>query len=195
MLLGAQKFRIAVFSWWIYPLIINLKKKISGSVSCPKITCLTSLKYTQACAHTHGSLLTRPQPASPSALTSLHLGVSLVSSIVLFFVLLTMFVLKQERTHSLNVCAGGSGLTPSSLCVPKLQHSFSAPLFQAPRLSCRLWVECFLCFSTFPLHHQGHVPSVLVGPELSPPGGSCPGLALLSASSSYRRMSSRNAGF
>ena len=111
------------------------------------------------------------------------------------FVPLTTFVLKQERTHSLNVCAGGSGLTPSSLCVPKLQHSFSAPLFQAPLLSCRLWVECFLCFSTFPLHHQRHVPSVLVGPEVSPPGGSCPGLALLPTSSSYRRMSSPDADF
>lgn len=61
MLLGARKFRIAVLSWWIYPsMIINLKKKITGSVSGPKITCLTSHKHTQVCAHTHGSLLTRP---------------------------------------------------------------------------------------------------------------------------------------
>lgn len=38
----------------------KLKKKITGSVSGPKITCLTSHKHTQVCAHTHGSLLTRP---------------------------------------------------------------------------------------------------------------------------------------
>lgn len=110
------------------------------------------------------------------------------------FVPLMTFVLKQERTLSLNVCVGGSGLTPSSLCVLKLQHSFSAHCSRL-RSSHADSVKCFLCFSTFPLYHQGHVPSVLVGPEVCPPGDSCPGLASMPASSSYGRMSSLGAEF
>ena len=111
------------------------------------------------------------------------------------FVPLTTFVLKQERTLSLNVCVSGSGLTPSSLCVLKLQHSFSAhcsrlrsshadsgsSVSYASLPSCSTIRDMFfLSWLVLRCAHRGD---------------SCPGLASLPASSSYGRMSSLDAEF